>query len=280
MADQIREEGCREIGGSARSVQYKEFGPKDAETILLLHGGGLSWWNYQAEAELLRSDYHVVLPILDGHAGSDGPFTSIEDNAAELIAFIDEALSGQVLLMGGLSLGAQIALEMLAQRRDICRCALIESASVLPSRLAHALIGPAISGSYGLIRNRRFAKMQFRSLHMNGSFFEAYYRDTCKIKKADMIAFLRASTAYSLKDSIADTAAEVHVFAGGKETRQILRSVDAIKRRIPGCAVQILPDRYHGEFSLNDPERYAAYLKSLIVRREGTRETLHGDKRR
>ena len=66
----------------------KDFGLKNKETLLLLHGGGLSWWNYQAEAQILQSDYHVALPILDGHAGSDRPFTSIEDNAAELIAFI------------------------------------------------------------------------------------------------------------------------------------------------------------------------------------------------
>ena len=66
-------------------MNYREFGTEHRDTILLLHGGGLSWWNYQAEAELLQSEYRVVLPILDGHAGSDRPFTSIESNAAELV---------------------------------------------------------------------------------------------------------------------------------------------------------------------------------------------------
>ena len=249
-------------------MKWKEYGSENKETILLLHGGGLSWWNYQAEAEILQSDYHVVLPVLDGHADSSRPFTSIEDNAAELIASIDDALGGHVLLIGGLSLGAQITLEILAQRRDICRYALIESACVLPSKLTNALIGPAIRSSYGLMKNRRFAEMQFKSLHINSSFFEAYYRDTCKIAKADMIAFLKANTAYSLKASIADTAARVHVLAGGKENRQILSSVDLIKSRVPSCAVQILPNLYHGEFSINRPEEYAAYLKNLIARQD------------
>lgn len=49
-------------------------------TAVLLHGGGLSWWNHRAVADLLAANgYRVVLPVLDGHAGSDGPFTSIED---------------------------------------------------------------------------------------------------------------------------------------------------------------------------------------------------------
>lgn len=85
---------------------------------MLLHGGGLSWWNYRAEAELLSGRYHVVLPILDGHAESDHDFTSIEENASRVISFIDREYGGSVLLIGGLSLGAQVLTEMLSQRED------------------------------------------------------------------------------------------------------------------------------------------------------------------
>ncbi|MCR4711307.1 MAG: alpha/beta hydrolase, partial [Clostridia bacterium] len=107
-----------------------EYGSKDQETILLLHGGGLSWWNYREEAELLSDRFHVVLPVLDGHANSDADFTSIEENASRIISYIDQTYGGSVLLIGGLSLGAQILVEILSQRGDICRYAIIESASV------------------------------------------------------------------------------------------------------------------------------------------------------
>ena len=30
-----------------------EYGTQNPETVLLLHGGGLSWWNYRKAAELL-----------------------------------------------------------------------------------------------------------------------------------------------------------------------------------------------------------------------------------
>ena len=135
-------------------MQLHEYGAEQKETILLLHGGGLSWWNYRQAAEKLQEDYHVILPILDGHAGSDRPFTTIEDNASELLSFLDERLGGSVLLIGGLSLGGQILLEMLSQRTDCCSYALVESAAVLPSGLTNALITPAFGASYGLIRSR------------------------------------------------------------------------------------------------------------------------------
>lgn len=243
---------------------YQEFGAGRAETIVLLHGGGLSWWNYREAAALLQADYRVVLPILDGHAGSDRPFFSIEDNAAALIACIDERFGGQVSLIGGLSLGGQILLEMLSQRGDICRHALVESAAVLPSRLTRALLGPAVAGSYGLIKNKAFAKLQFRSLHLNPALFADYYRDTCRIEKKDMSAFLRASAGYALKEALGGARAQVHVFAGANETRTILRSADAVCKAVPGSTKEVLAGLYHGEFSMNRPSAYAEAVRQFL----------------
>ena len=251
-------------------MNFQEFGREHAETILLLHGGGLAWWNYRDEAEELQKDYRVVLPVLDGHAGSDQHFTTIEDNAAEIIAWIDENLGGHALMIGGLSLGAQILLEMLSERGDICRYALVESAAVLPDRLTHALVGPSFGMSYGLIENHSFAKLQFASLHMREELFEDYYRDTCLIEKADMIAFLKANTAYALKETLAGTSAEVSVFAGAKETRGILKSADAIERAVPGAKKSILPGLYHGEFSLNQPELYVRTVREMLKKQGET----------
>ncbi len=245
-------------------MQFREYGAENPETIILLHGGGLSWWNYREEAEILQARYHVVLPILDGHAGSGRPFTSIEDCAGELIAFIDERFGGSVPLIGGLSLGAQILVEMLSQRPDLCRFALVESAMVIPQRLTGALIGPAFGASYGLIRSRAFSRLQFRSLHIQPALFEDYYRDTCLIRKPDMIAFMKANTAYALRDPISRCAAGIRVFAGEKETRGILRSAELLRARAPRCAVTILPGFRHGEFSLNHADRYCKEVQAIL----------------
>ena len=133
-------------------MNYKEYGTENNDVILLLHGGGLSWWNYREVAEELSSIFRVVLPILDGHTESADDFTSIEDNAARIIRFIEEQFGGSVLLIGGLSLGAQVALEILSQKKDICRYALIESALVIPSKITHVMIKPAFGSCYGLIK--------------------------------------------------------------------------------------------------------------------------------
>ena len=124
-------------------MKYREYGRENQETMIFLHGGGLSWWNYREEAEKLRNRYHIIIPILDGHSGSDQQFTSIEENAEHIIGYIDENLRGKVLLMGGLSLGAQVLLEILSRRNEICKYALVESAMVIPSFFTRAMIRPA-----------------------------------------------------------------------------------------------------------------------------------------
>jgi len=242
-------------------MRIREFGTDNKETMIFLHGGGLSWWNYRREAELLSSDYHIVLPILDGHADSDRPFTSIEDNASEIIRFIDENYNGSVLLIGGLSLGAQVLLEILSQRTDICRYAVAESASVIPSKITNALIGPSIALSYGLIKKRWFAKQQFKALHIQESLFEEYFSDTPKITKRDMIAFLKANTAYKTKPELQNCQAQVRIIVGAKEHKKMIRSAELLNSLIPGSRLEIKDGLHHGEYSINHPE---LFVKELI----------------
>jgi len=245
-------------------MRVMEFGQQTGPVILLLHGGGLSWWNYRAAARILAEQYHVVLPVLDGHADSDAPFTTIEDNAARLISYIDSRFGGQILALGGLSLGGQIAVEMLSQRQNICRYALLESALVKPMKLTAALIGPTFGMSYGLIKQKWFAKMQADYLGIPKALFDDYFRDTCKISKADMVAFLKANSIYTIKPGLSETNAKVKIVAGSREQSNIRASAKLLHSAIPGSRMEILPGLRHGDLSLNKPEHYAQILTEWI----------------
>ena len=245
-------------------MNYKEYGKENSDVIVLLHGGGLSWWNYREVAEELSSDFRVILPILDGHTESTDDFTSIEDNAARIIRFIDEQFGGSVLLLGGLSLGAQIALEILSQKKDVCQHALIESALVIPSKVTHAMIKPAFGSCYGLIKQKWFSKLQFKSLGIKQALFEDYFRDTCGISKSNMIAFLEANALYSIKSSIAACSAKVCVFVGEKENVAMRKSAMIIHEKLRGSLLQVLPQMYHGDFSINHAKDYSDKVREMI----------------
>ena len=245
-------------------MHYVEYGKENNNIILLLHGGGLSWWNYEDTAKSLQKDFHIILPILDGHAESDKPFTTIEDNAAEIIAFIDTHFGGSVFMIGGLSLGGQILLEILSQRNNICKYAIIESALVIPSKITHSMIKPAFGSCYGLIQYKWFSKLQFKSLKIKPDLFDCYYKDTCDISKSDMIAFLQANSLYSLKESIKSCEAKVFVFVGEKENNTMLKSAEMIHQTLRNSFLQVIPKLYHGEFSINHGKDYANKIREII----------------
>lgn len=240
------------------------YGNADNPAIMMLHGGGLSWWNYRKEAELLSSKYYVLLPVIEGHAQKEDAFVSIEDSANRLIRYIEDNLEGNIKLLCGLSLGAQIAAEMIAQKNDICDYAVIESVSLIPSNVLKRLIRPTVSLSYGLIQKKWFSKLQFQALHIDKDLYEDYYRDTCRISKENMIAFLEANTEYSFNEKMKTTKAVIRVIVGGKEQSKMIRSAKLLCDNLANGTLEIKEGLYHGEYSLNQPEIYVQDVLDFI----------------
>ena len=241
----------------------KEYGKSNKDIIILLHGGGLSWWNYEEVSEILKSNYHVILPILDGHSGSDRDFTSIENNANEIIEYIDNNYNGNVKLIGGLSLGAQILLDILSKRDNICEYAIIESALVCPMKMTNRLIELLINMSYGLINKKWFSKLQFKSLKIKKELFDKYYIDSSNITKNNMISFLEANSNYYLKNIKTNKSKSI-VIVGSKERPIMIKSAKRIHDELINSELEILSGYYHGDLSINHPNEYAEKVKKLI----------------
>lgn len=241
----------------------KEYGKSNKDIIILLHGGGLSWWNYEEVSEILKSNYHVILPILDGHSGSDRDFTSIENNANEIIEYIDNNYNGNVKLIGGLSLGAQILLDILSKRDNICEYAIIESALVCSMKMANRLIELLINMSYGLINKKWFSKLQFKSLKIKKELFDKYYIDSSNITKNNMISFLEANSNYYLKNIKTNKSKSI-VIVGSKERSIMIKSAKRIHDELINSELEILSGYYHGDLSINHPNEYAEKVKKLI----------------
>lgn len=241
-------------------MKVVEVGQENQDVIVLLHGGGLSWWQYQAQMDLLCENYHVVLPILDGHAGSDADFTSIEDNAKRLLDYIDKTYGGSVFLIAGLSLGGQILLEMLALRKNICQYAIVESAAIIPDKLTAGLVAPLFSMSFPLIKKKWFAKMQFRSLGIRADLFEHYYEDTVKLSKQNLIAFTKVSSLYQVKKNLKNSLARVRIIVGEKETKKMHASARYLHDLLPDSRLEIKAGLAHGQYTINQPDLYVKEL--------------------
>lgn len=243
---------------------FRETANTDLPTIILLHGGGLSWWSFQDIIEKLQSDFHIVTPIIDGHAEDNEEFISIEDSAEKLIKFIDKNYNGKVFAIGGLSIGGQIVTEVLTRCDNICEYAIIESALVYPIKGTAAITLPMTKLCYRLVKKRWFSQMQAKTLCVPPKMFEQYYQDSLKISKQSLINITLSNGNYDLKRSIANTKSNILVIVGEKEIGIMKKSAKRIHEAVSGSKLYIAPKMKHGEISLVNSQKYVDLIRSFF----------------
>ena len=250
-------------GSTIVCMKIVTYGEKGRRNVLILHGGGLGPWSVETLAESLSEVYRVMVPYLPGHAGSDSHFVSIEETAKDLIRIIDKYMDGNIFLLMGLSLGADIALEILSRRPEIANHAIIESADVVPSRTPLPIRKYSIRLTYPLKRKRWFARIQFYNLRLPEEMFDRYFQTIVDTEERDAERITLAAGKYRLGDGIRRTQAKVHIVAGEKENRDILNSANLIEMAIPNSVLHLLPNLYHGEASLRMDPKFMRIILEL-----------------
>ncbi len=243
----------------------KEFGDSKNPTLCLLHGGGLSWWSYQPVIDLLISDYHVICPIIEGHGDASlEEFTSIEISANNLINIIDDQFQGHIHLLAGLSIGAQIVVEVLSQRPDIADKYVLESALVCPIIGTKLLAAPMFKLFYGLIKQVWFSKLQAKSLFIPESMFETYYQDSLKMSCNSLVNISVSNGTYKPKENLYIVSSPVLILVGQKELGLMKKSAQILHSQLSNSKYIILPNMGHGELSLVHPKQYVNMLINFI----------------
>lgn len=248
-----------------KDMLFKETENRSLPTIILLHGGGLSWWSLKPIIKQLQDQYHVVTPVIDGH-GEDGfeTFLSIEDSANKLIYYINNQCNGKVYAIGGLSIGAQIVTEVLSLRDDITDYAILESSLVYPIKGTNFMTVPAYKLFFGLIKMRWFSRLQAKTLCVPEDMFEQYYNDSLQLTKQSLINITLSNGTYNLKGSISNTKAKVLIIVGGKEIGIMKKSGRRLNEAIAGSQLHIISNMGHGEISLLYPEKYVELVTTFF----------------
>lgn len=244
-------------------MKFMELGKTENPAVILLHGGGLSWWSVEEQARLLQRKYRVVMPIIDGHgedAGTD--FTGIGDSAEKLLGFIDRGCGGRVFALCGLSLGAQIAAAVLAARPEIAEYAVLESILVQPGHTQRQSIPEVlIRCSHGLIQYRWFSKLQARAEFLPAKLFEPYFRDARIISEKSLARILNSNGDFHIPTGLGQTKAKVLILVGSGEKAEMKLSAGLLKKAIPESRLVVARGMRHGEFSIKHPESYVRVLE-------------------
>ena len=100
-------------------MDFKVFGKEDAPSLLLIPGLGVSYEIFLPLISLLNDKFRIVAVQVDGFTiGTYSRFTSIDDQAAQVITYTKTQLDGRLDCAYGLSMGGKI-LSRVQERHEV-----------------------------------------------------------------------------------------------------------------------------------------------------------------
>ena len=99
-------------------MTFNTYGNKENPSLMLIPVG-VSYEIFLPLIELLKNDFYIIAVGIDGFLiGQESQFTSIDDQAVQVIGFDQENLGGHLDVAYGLSLGGKI-LSRIMERNEI-----------------------------------------------------------------------------------------------------------------------------------------------------------------
>ena len=246
-------------------MKFHEFGDKNLPPVLLIHGGGSSWWSYLRQARILSHKYHVILPTLNGHGEEyQLDYVSTEDSALEILDYIKENCGGKLFAIGGVSLGGQIAMEILSLDSDIAEKAIIDGSICIPqSRLARfsillvALFGKLMFGKPACklqlcIMNNIYPQLAYPD-EIKNYFMEDMPRTPIKTLVTIYKTYMRH---YKLNSRISKSKAQVLYIYGEKELNGVKESARLFQQLHPNTLLYEAKGYNHGYLSAYLPQEW------------------------
>lgn len=252
-------------------LYLKETGPRNAETIIFLHGNAMAGWIWDGQIKEF-DDYHCIVPDLPEHGRSINikPFTI--NKSAEMISEIirNHTSKGKAHLVG-ISVGAQIIIQILSKNPELVDHAIISG--TLIQRNSHnesllKLLDYAINVYKPVKDTDFFIKANMRTYNMPKYLFDKFKESTLVIKHDSLNRILKENIFFKLPDGLEKIEVPVLVMAGEKDYKIIKDSADDLLTSLKMSQGYIAPNVGH-VWNLEDPNHF-----NWILRRWITNKTL------
>ena len=232
------------------TLHFQETDNPSAPTILLVHGGGGAGWLWKPQVERLR-EFHCLVPDLPQHGQSSHELPFSIANSAGLLADLirNRAHQGKANVVG-LSVGAQVALALLAQAPELVERAVLSSALVSPSPGMKLLTPGVVACSYRWFvapfkQNDWWVRINMKyAAGVPETYFDDFRRSFQDLTESSFTNLIIENQRFRLPSGLQRVRTPTLVVCGRSEYRAMRRSVRVISDALPnarGYAVHHAP---------------------------------------
>ena len=245
-------------------MRFELLGKEGAPSLMLIPGLGVSYEIFLPLVELLKGKFRIIAVQVDGFTlGEQTRFTSVDDQAAQAIAFIRDRFDGHLDGAYGLSLGGKILSRILERDEVTIDHAILDAAPLLP--LPKWLVGPLrYYQSYNVWTCYHWTGFWRRVFHSH--YFDVLL-DECR--KTFPYGGRRAvldgyKSVYTNKlESI--HGADIHFWYGTKEAFVAKPQMEHLQKLCPELHVAVFPGSNHGQLLVDHLDEVAQRIEKIVL---------------
>ena len=245
-------------------MNFQISGNEKAPTLLLIPGLGVSCEIFLPLIRLTEDKFRIIAAEVDGFTlGKHTRFTSVEDQAAQVIDYVRNNYAGHLDCAYGLSLGGKILSRIMERNEIVIGHAILDAAPLLP--LPKWLINP--------LRYYQAANV-WTCYHWTGFWkfvFHSHYFDV-------LLDECRKTWPWGGKQAVLDgyksvytnklesiSGADIHFWYGTKEAFVAKPQIKHLLAICPKVHVQVFDGMNHGQLLVEHPDEVAKRITDLIV---------------
>lgn len=248
------------------SLYFQETGKNRDESIIFLHGDGVAGWMWDKQVEAFP-DYHCIVVDLPGHGKSSEIIPStIRDTANLIINIIQNNAHGDKAHLIGLSMGAQVIIQILSTNPDIVNYALITGALVRttpPTESFLKLLDYLIESYLPVKNNPLYVNSYLRSYNLPKDLHEKFRESTYLIKQDSLNTIIRENMLFEMPDGLENANVPVLVMTGEKDYSIINESAENLISTLPNSKRAYAQGVGH-MWPIENPELFNNFLRAWL----------------
>lgn len=244
-------------------MEFATFHNAERPTVMLIPGLGVSYEIFMPLIELLRERYNIVAVEVDGFTlGRHTSFTTIDDQAAQVIDHIKDNYNGQIDCIYGLSLGGKIVSRILERNEVVINHSIMDAAPLLalPRWLVDPLRYLQCANVWSCYHWRSFWSCVFRSHYFDTLLDECHKIYPWGSGRAVLDGYksVYTSTLQAVHGN------DIHFWHGTKENFVARPQTKHLLRLCPNARVEVFRNMNHGQLLIDHPEEVARRIDDII----------------
>ncbi|MBQ7531383.1 MAG: alpha/beta fold hydrolase [Paludibacteraceae bacterium] len=243
-------------------MDFHDYGTYGQPTLLLLPGLGVSQEIFLPLIERLHDRFYIIAAAVDGFIlGRQTRFTSVDDQASQVIRYVQRESGGHLDVAYGLSLGGKILSRILERNEIVIDHAVMDAAPLLP--LPRWTVNPLryyqAFNVWTCYHWTGFWKRVFRS-----HYFDVLLDECKKVFPYGGTQAVRdgyKSVYTSRLESI--HGADIHFWYGTKEAFVAKPQVKHLLTLCPSAHVEVFDSMNHGQLLIDHPDEVAKRIMEL-----------------